>query len=39
MKAVKIDYGDGHMEINLPDSATVVRYKETYDDQIGRAHV
>ena len=32
MKAVKIDYGDGHMEINLPDSATVVRYKETYDD-------
>lgn len=32
MKSVKIDYGDGHMEINLPDSATVVRYKETYDD-------
>lgn len=32
MKTEKIDYGDGHLEINLPDSATVVRYRHTYDD-------
>ena len=32
MKSVKLDYGDSHMEVGLPDSATIVRYKETYDD-------
>jgi len=32
MKRVKLDYGDGHMPVNLPDSAVVVRYGETYTD-------
>jgi len=32
MKEVRLDYGDTHMTVNLPDTATVVRYKETYDD-------
>lgn len=32
MKRVALDYGDTKMEVELPDSATVVRYKETYDD-------
>jgi hypothetical protein len=29
---VTLDYGDGFMEVELPDSATVVRYGTTYTD-------
>jgi nickel-dependent lactate racemase len=32
MKQVKLDYGDTHMPVVLPDTATVVRYGETYTD-------
>ena len=32
MKDVNLDYGDGHLPIELPDSACVVRYGETYTD-------
>jgi len=32
MKRVDLDYGDTRMPVELPDSATVVRYKETYHD-------
>lgn len=32
MQEVLLDYGDGHMPITLPDSATVVRYGEAYSD-------
>lgn len=32
MKTVKLDYGDGLMEADLPDTATIVRYQEIYDD-------
>ena len=32
MKEVKLDYGDGHMSVQLPDTAVVVRYGETYTD-------
>jgi lactate racemase len=32
MKEVLIDYGDKKMTIDLPDSAVVVRYGETYQD-------
>jgi nickel-dependent lactate racemase len=32
MQRVLLDYGDGKMEVELPDSATVVRYGETYHD-------
>ncbi len=32
MKDVLLDYGDTKMRVELPDSATVVRYKETYND-------
>jgi hypothetical protein len=32
MKAVRLDYGDGYRPIDLPDSAEVVRYGETYSD-------
>lgn len=27
-----MDYGDSHMRVELPDSATVVRYGQTYND-------
>ena len=29
---VNLDYGDNQMEVELPDSATVVRYNVTYND-------
>ena len=32
MKEILIDYGDGKMAIELPGSAVVVRYGETYKD-------
>jgi len=32
MKSVDLDYGQSHMTVELPDSATVVRYGETYQD-------
>ena len=32
MQDVLLDYGDGHMRVELPDSATVVRYGRTYTD-------
>ena len=32
MKGVRLDYGDGYMPVELPDSAEVVRYGETYTD-------
>ncbi|MHB1132619.1 MAG: lactate racemase domain-containing protein [Chloroflexota bacterium] len=32
MKQVTLEYGDGTMSVDLPDSATVVRYGETYTD-------
>lgn len=32
MKTVLLDYGSTHMEVELPDSATIVRYGETYED-------
>ncbi len=32
MKTVRLDYGDGYMPVDLPDSAEVVRYGETYVD-------
>ncbi len=32
MKEVLLDYGDGHLPVELPDSACVVRYGETYTD-------
>lgn len=32
MKKVMLDYGDAKMEAELPDSAMVVRYNETYRD-------
>ncbi len=32
MKEVILDYGDGTMPVALPDSATVVKYGETYND-------
>ena len=32
MQKVLLDHGDGKMEVELPDSATVVRYGETYQD-------
>ena len=32
MKEVLLDYGDTHMRVELPDTATVVRYGETYMD-------
>ena len=32
MKEVLLDYGDRHMPVELPDSAVVVRYGETYTD-------
>ena len=32
MQEIKLDYGDTHMGIELPDSATVVRYGQTYTD-------
>ena len=35
MKEVLLDYGDRHMPVELPDSAVVVRYGETYTDPPG----
>ena len=32
MKEVLLEYGDGKMPVQLPDSAVVVRYGETYQD-------
>ena len=32
MQEVLLDYGDGKMRVELPDSAVVVRYGETYTD-------
>ncbi|MBN2123261.1 MAG: DUF2088 domain-containing protein [Deltaproteobacteria bacterium] len=32
MQEVLLDYGDGRMRVNLPDSAVVVRYGKTYED-------
>lgn len=32
MKEILLDYGDNRMRVELPDSATVVRYGETYTD-------
>ena len=32
MQNIKLDYGDTHMEVELPDTATVVRYGEAYTD-------
>lgn len=32
MPKVLLDYGDGHMEVELPDSATTVRYGISYED-------
>jgi len=35
MQTVKMDYGDGLMEVELPDSAIVVEYGKTYVDPVG----
>jgi nickel-dependent lactate racemase len=32
MQEVVLDYGDGTMAVEVPDSATIVRYGETYED-------
>ena len=32
MQNVTLDYGDGTMSVDLPDSARIVRYGETYTD-------
>ena len=32
MQEVLLDYGDAKMRVELPDSATVVRYGKTYQD-------
>lgn len=32
MKEILLDYGDTHMRVELPDTAVVVRYGETYTD-------
>ncbi|PRY20969.1 uncharacterized protein DUF2088 [Aliiruegeria haliotis] len=32
MQQVRLDYGEGHMQVELPDTATIVRYGETYQD-------
>ncbi|TVQ19226.1 MAG: DUF2088 domain-containing protein [Spirochaetaceae bacterium] len=32
MQDVQLDYGDAKMAVELPDSATVIRYGVTYDD-------
>jgi nickel-dependent lactate racemase len=32
MKNVSLDYGDGSMRVELPDSSVIVRYGETYTD-------
>jgi hypothetical protein len=32
MKAIELDYGEDRMPVELPDSAVVVRYGETYTD-------
>ena len=32
MKDVLLDYGDKHLTVQLPDSATIVRYGDTYTD-------
>jgi nickel-dependent lactate racemase len=32
MQQVDLDYGDGKMTVELPDSATIVRYGKTYTD-------
>ncbi len=35
MQDVLLDYGDGKLKVELPDSATVVRYGKTYQDLPG----
>ena len=32
MREVLLEYGDTHTRVDLPDSATVVRYGQTYTD-------
>lgn len=32
MQEVSLDYGSGRMNVDLPDSATIVRFGQTYDD-------
>jgi hypothetical protein len=32
MKNVSLDYGDGSMRVELPDSSVIVRYGETYTE-------
>lgn len=32
MKSVRLEYGDGFMDVEVPDSATIVRFGETYQD-------
>jgi nickel-dependent lactate racemase len=32
MQEVMLEYGDSHLRVELPDSATVVRYGRTYND-------
>ena len=32
MKEILLDYGDGKMPVELPDTATVVQYGKTYID-------
>ena len=33
MKAIELDYGTNKMPLEVPDSAVVVRYGETYSDR------
>ena len=35
MQTVSFDYGDGLLDVELPDSATVVEYGRTYVDPEG----
>ena len=35
MKDVLLDYGDKHLTVQLPDSATIVRYGDTYQSPGG----
>lgn len=32
MKSVRLEYGDGFMDVEVPDTARVIRYGETYQD-------
>ena len=35
MKTVQMDYGDGLISVDLPDSSTIVEYGKTYSDPGG----